>query len=84
MKEGADMLMVKPGLPYLDVVRKTKDKVVKTSLYMQWFFHLNKPKTLVLIIFLFPYTVSRFTPGYLPGIDIEHLRFCCEKFLLSV
>lgn len=27
MKEGADMLMVKPGLPYLDVVRKTKDKV---------------------------------------------------------
>jgi hypothetical protein len=25
--EGADMLMVKPGLPYLDVVRKTKDKV---------------------------------------------------------
>ena len=27
MNEGADMLMVKPGLPYLDVVRKTKDKV---------------------------------------------------------
>lgn len=26
VKEGADMLMVKPGLPYLDVVRKTKDK----------------------------------------------------------
>lgn len=23
--EGADMLMVKPGLPYLDVVRHTKD-----------------------------------------------------------
>ncbi|CAB4020988.1 delta-aminolevulinic acid dehydratase, partial [Paramuricea clavata] len=26
VNEGADMLMVKPGLPYLDVVRKTKDK----------------------------------------------------------
>ena len=24
--EGADMLMVKPGLPYLDIVRKTKDE----------------------------------------------------------
>ena len=32
MKEGADMLMVKPGLPYLDVVRKTKDKVVNILL----------------------------------------------------
>lgn len=27
MREGADMLMVKPGLPYLDVVREVKDKV---------------------------------------------------------
>lgn len=25
VNEGADMLMVKPGLPYLDVVRHTKD-----------------------------------------------------------
>lgn len=27
MKEGADMLMVKPGLPYLDIVREVKNKV---------------------------------------------------------
>nr|XP_057911823.1 delta-aminolevulinic acid dehydratase isoform X1 [Doryrhamphus excisus] len=26
VKEGADMLMVKPGLPYLDIVRDVKDK----------------------------------------------------------
>lgn len=26
IREGADMLMVKPGLPYLDVVREVKDK----------------------------------------------------------
>uniref|UniRef100_A0AAY5F5Y2 Delta-aminolevulinic acid dehydratase n=1 Tax=Electrophorus electricus TaxID=8005 RepID=A0AAY5F5Y2_ELEEL len=26
VKEGADMLMVKPGLPYLDVLREVKDK----------------------------------------------------------
>ena len=32
MKEGADMLMVKPGLPYLDVVCKTKDKVLQTTI----------------------------------------------------
>ena len=24
--EGADMVMVKPGLPYLDIVRRVKDK----------------------------------------------------------
>lgn len=27
VREGADMLMVKPGLPYLDIVRAVKDKV---------------------------------------------------------
>lgn len=27
VKEGADMLMVKPGLAYLDVVKMTKEKV---------------------------------------------------------
>lgn len=27
VREGADMLMVKPGLPYLDIVREVKDKV---------------------------------------------------------
>lgn len=26
MAEGADILMVKPGMPYLDIVRQTKDK----------------------------------------------------------
>ncbi|XP_039518197.1 delta-aminolevulinic acid dehydratase-like [Pimephales promelas] len=26
VKEGADMLMVKPGLPYLDIVREVKNK----------------------------------------------------------
>lgn len=27
VREGADMLMVKPGMPYLDMVREVKDKV---------------------------------------------------------
>lgn len=27
MREGADMLMVKPGMPYLDLVRDVKDRV---------------------------------------------------------
>ena len=26
IKEGADMIMVKPGMPYLDVIKKVKDK----------------------------------------------------------
>ena len=26
IKEGADMVMVKPGLPYLDIIRLVKDK----------------------------------------------------------
>jgi porphobilinogen synthase len=26
LEEGADMLMVKPGLPYLDIVRRVKDE----------------------------------------------------------
>ena len=26
IKEGADMVMVKPGLPYLDIIRSIKDK----------------------------------------------------------
>jgi porphobilinogen synthase len=25
-KEGADMVMVKPGMPYLDIVRRVKDE----------------------------------------------------------
>ena len=43
MKEGADMLMVKPGMAYLDIVRQTKDRVSRPHLY----FHPNL--TLVLI-----------------------------------
>ena len=27
MTEGADIVMVKPGMPYLDIVRQTKDRV---------------------------------------------------------
>lgn len=27
VREGADFLMVKPGMAYLDIVRQTKDKV---------------------------------------------------------
>ena len=26
LKEGADMVMVKPGMPYLDIVCRVKDK----------------------------------------------------------
>ena len=26
IKEGADMVMVKPGLPYLDIIRNIKNK----------------------------------------------------------
>jgi porphobilinogen synthase len=26
LKEGADMIMIKPGLPYLDIVRRVKDE----------------------------------------------------------
>ena len=28
VNEGADILMVKPGMPYLDIVREVKDKVL--------------------------------------------------------
>lgn len=30
VREGADMLMVKPGMPYLDLVREVKDKVSRS------------------------------------------------------
>jgi porphobilinogen synthase len=33
-REGADMLMVKPGLPYLDIVRRVKDTfAMPTAVY---------------------------------------------------
>ena len=34
LEEGADMIMVKPGMPYLDIVRRVKDKfMVPTMVY---------------------------------------------------
>ena len=34
LQEGADMVMVKPGMPYLDVVRRVKDQFgVPTFVY---------------------------------------------------
>ena len=34
LDEGADMVMVKPGLPYLDIVRRVKDAFgVPTAVY---------------------------------------------------
>lgn len=43
MKEGADMLMVKPGLPYLDIIRDVKNKVCINRLVCQ-FVVSEKPK----------------------------------------
>ena len=34
LEEGADMVMIKPGLPYLDIVRRVKDAFgVPTAVY---------------------------------------------------
>ena len=32
IKEGADMIMVKPGMPYLDIIKKVKDNFQNTSI----------------------------------------------------
>ena len=32
IEEGADMVMVKPGLPYLDIVRRVKDELRRADL----------------------------------------------------
>lgn len=34
MEEGADMLMVKPGLPYLDVLKTTKQQFPDHPLFV--------------------------------------------------
>lgn len=34
VEEGADMLMVKPGLSYLDIVRQTKDQFPHLPLFI--------------------------------------------------
>ena len=33
--EGADMVMIKPGLPYLDIVRRVKDRFAMPTLVYQ-------------------------------------------------
>ena len=38
MQEGADILMVKPGLAYLDVVKATKTKVCHGN-FLKYFEH---------------------------------------------
>src|SRR6202790_13604 len=35
LQEGADMIMVKPGLPYLDIVRRVKDRFGMSTLVYQ-------------------------------------------------
>ena len=35
LEEGADMVMIKPGLPYLDIVRRVKDKFAVPTLVYQ-------------------------------------------------
>jgi len=35
LAEGADMVMVKPGLPYLDIVRRVKDEFTAPTLVYQ-------------------------------------------------
>jgi porphobilinogen synthase len=35
LAEGADMVMVKPGLPYLDIVRRVKDRFGAPTLVYQ-------------------------------------------------
>jgi porphobilinogen synthase len=32
LAEGADMVMVKPGMPYLDIVREVKDRIRRPDL----------------------------------------------------
>lgn len=40
VKEGADMLMVKPGLAYLDIVKTTKEKVREIQITLIKFKHI--------------------------------------------
>ena len=42
VEEGADMLMVKPGMAYLDIVRQVKDKV--------WFYIYNTYKQFYILV----------------------------------
>ena len=35
LREGADMIMVKPGMPYLDIVRRVKDELAAPTLVYQ-------------------------------------------------
>lgn len=53
--EGADMIMVKPGLPYLDIVRETKDKYpsLPMFIYQVWEYIFFKEFGCFLNIFFF-------------------------------
>jgi porphobilinogen synthase len=35
LEEGADMVMIKPGMPYLDIVRRVKDQFAVPTLVYQ-------------------------------------------------
>jgi porphobilinogen synthase len=35
LQEGADMVMIKPGLPYLDIVRRVKDEFAAPTMVYQ-------------------------------------------------
>jgi porphobilinogen synthase len=35
LEEGADMIMVKPGMPYLDIVRRVKDELLVPTMVYQ-------------------------------------------------
>jgi porphobilinogen synthase len=35
LQEGADMIMVKPGMPYLDIVRRVKDELAAPTFVYQ-------------------------------------------------
>ena len=37
LEEGADMVMVKPGMPYLDIIRRVKDRFARTDLRLSSF-----------------------------------------------
>ena len=36
LAEGADMVMIKPGLPYLDIVRRVKDSFAAITPWLCW------------------------------------------------
>ncbi len=49
--EGADMLMVKPGMAYLDIVRQTKDKVGTVKPVTTFLVFFNSDSVLYFCVF---------------------------------